>query len=128
VDFQNEPAAITDDQDSAGYESNDFTNPIAPGSQFTIQNVMTLADGAGSENSLLPQRTERFGAPSPVPFTLYAISNQIVRARCVISRPVPTPIAFFEFSLTGVLVSETWYTNMQEALKHPQNVSDESIR
>ena len=63
-----------------------------------------------------------------MPFTLYVKANQTIQARCVIFRPIPTPIAFVEMDITGVLVPQTFADNLQEFSKFPQNAGDESIR
>ena len=126
VNFQIDPVPIQRTSQQA-YQSNNPTSNANAG-EFAIARAGALSAAGGSSNMLLPQRPERYGPPAPVPFTLYVKANQTLQARCVIFRPIPTPIAFIEMDITGILVPETFANNLQEVLKFPQNAGDESIR
>lgn len=78
-----------------------------------------FANAAGSGQSLQPQRPIRFGAPAPVPFTLIAKSDQVVQVTCSIFRPFPSPIAFFEYGISGVLVPAKELDIMLKAIQPP---------
>jgi hypothetical protein len=124
--FELDPVPIQRTSQQAFVSSNEVT-PTANASQFAIGRAGSFSNAAGVGNALQPQRPTRYGALS-IPFTLYAKSKQTVQARCVIFRPIPAPIAFIEYDMAGILVPEQWMTNMNEAVKGPQNQADESIR
>jgi len=94
----------------------------AQGSRFNIAGASSFASAAGTGTSLLPQRPTRYGAGS-VPFTLYARSNQTVQIRCVVFQPIPSPIAFIEYDIAGMLIPELWVDQMTECMKPLQNAS-----
>jgi hypothetical protein len=126
VAFQIDPVPIIRTSQQA-FTSN---NPEAPTFNTTQQAVgqsNKFASPAGAGTGLLPQRHERYGSLS-IPFTIIARSQQTVQARCIIFRPIPTPIAFVEYDIAGVLVPEQWIDNMVEASKPPMNERDEGIR
>lgn len=118
VNFQIEPVPIQRTSEQA-FQSNSKTAPVANAGDFARARAGSLAVGQGSSQVLLPQRPTRFGAPDPIPFTLFALPGQSVEAKCVIFRPMPTPIAFIEFDITGVLVPQDFLT-IQHAVKYPQ--------
>jgi hypothetical protein len=95
---------------------------LAPQSVFNIAQASSFANAAGAGESLLPQRPTRYG-PLSVPFTLYARSGQTVQVRCVIFRPIPSPIAFIEYDIAGILMPEEWVDGMSECLKPMTNAS-----
>lgn len=80
-------------------------------SNFNIAAANSFANAAGVGTGLMPQRPTRYGAQS-VPFTLFARSGQTVQVRCVIFRPVPSPIAFVEYDVAGMLVPSQWLDQM----------------
>jgi hypothetical protein len=87
-----------------------------PPSRFNLASANSFANAAGAGLSLNPQRPHRYG-PLSVPFTLYARSGQTVQIRCVIFRPVPSPIAFIEYDIGGLLLPDEWVTSMTECMK-----------
>jgi hypothetical protein len=127
IDFQIDPIPIQRTSQQA-FQSSNLVNPQANATAFAIAAAGANANTQGSSSMILPQRPERYGAPAPLPFTVYVMSNQTIQARCSIFRPVPIPIAFIEFDLTGYLVPETFANNLQEAYKYPQNANEESMR
>lgn len=127
VNFQINPVAIQRTSQQA-FQSDNTETPQANAGQFAIAQAGDVANTQGSSNMILPQRPTRYGAPDPVPFTIYVNAAQTVQAKCLIFRPIPTPIAFVEMSLTGVLAPSTFVSNMQEAYKFPINKGEESIR
>jgi len=122
IDFQIDPVPIQRTSQQA------FPTTQANAGQFARANAGAAANASGSSNMILPQRPDRYGPPAPIPFTLYVESGQTVQARCLIFRPVPIPLAFIEFDLTGILVPSTFSDNLQEAYKFPQNAGEESMR
>jgi hypothetical protein len=103
--FQLDPIAIQRTSQQA------FQPPIGPDIQpvaaFNIAAANSFAGVAGAGTGLLPQRPTRYGALD-LPFTLFARSGQTVQVRCVIFRPLPSPIAFIEYDIAGVLLPELW--------------------
>lgn len=126
VAFQLDPVPIVRTSQQA-FVSNNTNAPTFNTTQQAIGEANEFGSTAGAGIGLLPQRPERYGALS-IPFTIIARSRQTVQARCVIFRPIPTPIAFIEYDLAGVLVPETWIDNMAEATKPPMNQGEEGIR
>lgn len=110
IQFQLDPAPI-DFQGQQAFAPapgiSDLTTVLNIGASSSFSNV------AGTGNSLNPQRPTRYGALS-IPFTLFARSNQTVQIRCVIFRPVPSPIAFIEYDIAGILLPEKY---MDQLLK-----------
>jgi len=106
VEFELDPAPIQRGSLQA-FQSSNTTNPEATLANIAIGQANSFANASSAGTGLLPQRPRRYGAPS-VPFTLIANANQTVQASCVIFRPVPTPIAFIEYSLSGLLLPSTW--------------------
>jgi hypothetical protein len=94
----------------------------AQGSTFNIAGASSFASAAGVGTSLLPQRPTRYG-PLSVPFTLYARSNQTVQVRCVIFQPIPSPIAFIEYDIAGMLIPELHLDSLMECMKPLTNAS-----
>jgi hypothetical protein len=82
-------------------------------SVLNISSASSFANVAGTGNSLNPQRPEHYGAQS-LPFTMFARSKQTVQIRCVIFRPIPSPIAFIEYDIAGILLPEKY---MDQLLK-----------
>jgi hypothetical protein len=115
-----------------------FTNPIgAPGelppaiaaaigfqngSRFNLSQATSVATASGAGDQLQPQRPTRYG-PLSVPFTMYIRPGQTFQVRCVIFNPVPSPIAFIEYDIAGMLMPDTWVTTMTECMKPLSNAS-----
>lgn len=97
--------------------SSEFSQVLnTPPAKFNIAASNSFANAAGAGLSLLPQRPQRYGALS-VPFTLYVRSGQTVQVRCVIFRPIPSPIAFVEYDIAGLLLPDEWVSSMTECMK-----------
>lgn len=126
VAFQIDPIAIQTETQQA-FGDNNRLHPQANSGQFAIGVANSFASAAGAGTALLPQRPERYGALD-IPFTIVAQAGQTVQARCVIFRPLPTPIAFIEYDLAGVLVPQYWFANIAEAIVPPQRSGQETIR
>jgi len=127
IQFQIDPVQIQRTSQQA-FVSNNIVNPQFNTTQQAIGGAATNANTQGSSSMILPQRPTRYGAPAPLPFTIYAGANQTVQARCSIFRPIPTPIAFVEFDLSGYLVPLTFSDNLQEIMKFPQDEGQEYQR
>jgi hypothetical protein len=91
-------------------------------SRFNIAAASSSASAAGAGMSLLPQRPTRYG-PLSVPFTLYVRSNQTVQIRCVIFQPIPSPIAFIEYDIAGMLMPEEYVDALNDCMKPLTNAS-----
>jgi hypothetical protein len=95
-------------------------NPAPGGTDlFTAVNInqsSNFGSVAGAGTSLLPQRPENMGAPS-IPFMLLGRSNQVVQLRVVIFRPLPSPIAFIEYTMAGLLIPEIILDNYLKCMK-----------
>jgi hypothetical protein len=89
---------------------------VAPQAAFNIAAASSFANTAGAGTGLLPQRPTRWG-PLSVPFTLMARSGSVVQCRCVIFHPVPSPIAFIEYDIAGMLVPAQWGDEMLRAAR-----------
>ncbi len=126
IAFELDPVAIQRTSQQA-FNSNNTVHPTFNAGQYAIGAAGTFGATDGSGNALQPQRPERYGALS-IPFTMIARSKQTVQTRCVIFRPLPTPIAFIEYDIAGVLVPDSWMKNMLEAVKPPMDLGKESIR
>lgn len=126
VDFQIDPVAIQRTSSQA-YQSTNLTATANQG-QFARAAAGVLAVAQGSSKMLLPQRPTRYGAPDPIPFTIFVSAGQVVEARCSIFRPVPTPIAFVEFDLSGVLVPTNYMTDLSRAVSPPHIQGGERIK
>lgn len=126
MSFELDPVPIQRSSQQA-FTSNNEEAPQFNTSQRAVAQSSSFANSAGMGNALLPQRPTRYGALS-IPFTIYAKSRQVVQVRCVIFRPMPTPIAFIEYDVAGLLVPETWFGNMTQAVQSPQNQADEALR
>ena len=124
--FEIDPAPIQRTSSQA-FINNNTTQPTFNQGQFEVGKANQFATVAGVGTALLPQRPERFGALS-VPFTIIAKSKQTVQVRCVIFRPIPSPIAFIEYDIAGMLVPEQWTNNMLEAVKPPIRSGEENIK
>ena len=124
--FEIDPVPIVRTSQQA-FASNNELQPQFNSSQRAVGQAGTFANAAGVGNALLPQRPTRYGALS-IPFTIYARSKQVVQVRCVIFRPIPTPIAFIEYDIAGILVPEPWLDNSTRAVQGPQNQRDEALR
>ncbi len=124
--FQIDPVAIQRTSQQA-FNSTNTTHPTFNQGQFDIGRSNMFANSAGVGTALLPQRPTRFGALS-IPFTLFAKARQTVQVRCVIFRPIPSPIAFVEYDIAGILVPEAWTDNILEIGKPPVRSLGEAIR
>jgi len=133
VQFQLDPLAITATQEQ-------FVNipapgtPVAPnsfaeavlnlnGSQvppppavFNAAQSNSFANAGGAGTSLMPQRPHRYG-PLSLPFSLYAMGGQTVQVRCVVFRPLTSPIAFIEYDVAGIKVPQPRFTEMMKCAK-----------
>jgi len=96
--------------------------PFNPASRFNIAAASSFAAASGAGTSLMPQRPQGYG-PTSVPFTLLVRANQVVQLRCVIFRPIPSPVAFFEYDIGGLLLPEEWIDSMNECMKPMTNAS-----
>jgi len=76
----------------------------------------SFASPAGSGNALTPQRPTRYGALS-LPFMMLVRSGQVVQIRCVIFRRIPSPIAFIEYDIAGLLIPEQILSTYLECIK-----------
>lgn len=110
IQFQLDPAPIQFARQQA-FAPNPGVSDLT--SVLDISAASSFANVAGTGNSLNPQRPERYGAES-IPWTLYARSKQTVQARCVIFRPIPSPIAFIEYDIAGVLLPEKYMDRLLE--------------
>ena len=125
VQFEIDPAPIQRTSSQAFQDNN--IKPQFNQGQFELGKANQFGSAAGVGTALLPQRPERFGALS-VPFTIFARSKQTVQVRCVIFKPLPSPIAFVEYDIAGMLVPEQWTNNMLEAIKPPVREGEEAIK
>lgn len=91
-------------------------------SRFNITAATSFASAAGAGTALLPQRPRGYGAPS-IPFTLYVRAGQAIDIKLVVFRPVPSPIAFIEYDIAGILIPHTWLETMLACLKPLSNAS-----
>lgn len=94
--------------------------------QFQQAAAGRFATASGQGTALQPQRPDRYGARN-LPFTLYAKSNETVSVKCVVWRPLPVPVAFFEYSVSGLLIPSNVAYEIMNSAKYPQSNS-ESIR
>lgn len=117
VSFQLEPAPIQWTSTQA-FQDNNTVFPQANEGAFAIGRANMFGNAASPGTTTQPQRHERYGALS-IPFTLVARSRQVVQVTCVIFRPVPSPIAFIEYDIAGLLVPELWYDNVTKAVQPP---------
>ena len=124
VPIQTFPEAFTGPQVTLGELPPALANAIGVqnGSRFNIAASTSFAQASGAGDQLQPQRPTRYGALS-IPFTMYIRSKQTVQVRCVIFQPVPSPIAFIEYDIAGLLIPELWVTSMTECLKPTDNAS-----
>lgn len=124
--FELDPVAIQTSSQQA-FASNNMVKPQLNPSQAAVAAYSSFANVAGSGNALQPQRPTRYGALS-IPFTIVATSGQTVQTRCVVFRAIPSPIAFIEYDIAGVLVPEYWVQNIFRAITPPQGEFEEQIR
>jgi hypothetical protein len=124
--FELDPVAIQRTSQQA-FASQNTVHPQANPSQAAVSQASSFANVSGMGNALQPQRPQRYGALS-IPFTIFARSKQTIQVRCVIFRPIPTPIAFIEYDMAGVLVPESWLVSLEKAIMYPQDASKEGIR
>ena len=95
---------------------------VANGSRFNIAAATSFAAASGSGDQLQPQRPTRYG-PLSVPFTMYVRPGQTFQVECVLFNPLPSPIAFIEYDIAGMLMPDTWVTTMTECMKPLSNAS-----
>lgn len=126
IAFELDPVAIQTTSQQA-FQSNNTARPAVNPSQAAVAAFSSFANVAGSGNALQPQRPTRYGALS-IPFTILATSGQTVQTRCVIFRPIPSPIAFIEYDIAGVLVPDFWAQKILSAIQPPQGEMEELIR
>jgi len=91
-------------------------------SRFNLAAATSFATAAGAGDQLQPQRPRRYG-PLGVPFTLIVRPGATFQVRCVVFRPVPSPIAFIEYDIAGMLMPELWLNTMMECMKPLSNAS-----
>jgi hypothetical protein len=111
--FQIDPAAIERTSQQAFQPP---INQLQPAASFNIAASQSYANVAGIGAALLPQRPTRYGALS-IPFTLFAQGGQVVQVRCAIFRPIPSPIAFIEYDIAGILVPQKWMDAIIRAIE-----------
>lgn len=126
IQFQLDPVPIQRTSQQAFASQNQVRPQVNP-SQAAIAESSSFANTSGMGDSLQPQRPQRYGALS-IPFTIFARSKQTVQVRCAIFKPIPTPIAFIEYDMAGVLVPESWLISLEKAIMYPQDASKEGIR
>ena len=80
---------------------------VTPNSVYNISAANSFGNAAGVGDALMPQRPRRPGAEA-IPFTMIVRAGQTVQVNCVIFRPLPSPIAFIEYDLAGLLVPSNW--------------------
>jgi hypothetical protein len=85
-------------------------------SRFNLAASSSAASASGAGSSLLPQRPTRYGALS-IPFTLYIRPGSTFQVRCVIFNPIPSPIAFIEYDIAGLMIPDLWVRSMTECMK-----------
>jgi hypothetical protein len=83
-----------------------------PPAFFEKQRASEFAAASGVGLATQPQRTTRYGALD-VPFTVTIESGQTWTAKFIAWRRFPTPIAFIEYSVTGLLIPNTWVKQIQ---------------
>lgn len=121
--FEIDPQAISATQEAFSGPQNFQTQFIGDGisidtpiAAFDNVAASSFASAAGAGLSLLPQRPTRYGATS-IPFTLYVRAGQVVQVRAVVFRPVPSPVAFIEYDIAGLLVPGVWIDAINECMK-----------
>jgi hypothetical protein len=77
---------------------------IATDDQFNTARQASNQVPGGGALAMSPQRHHRDGLMQ-VPYSWVAQSNEIVEMFAIAFNPVPIPVAFFESSITGVLLS-----------------------
>jgi hypothetical protein len=92
------------------------------GARFNLSAATAFAAAAGAGDQLQPQRPVRYGALN-VPFTLYVRPGSTFQVRCVLFNPLPSPIAFIEYDVAGMLIPELWVNTMTECMKPLSNAS-----
>lgn len=93
-----------------------------PPAAFNIAQANSFAAATNVGTATLPQRPTRYGAHN-VPFTLIARSNSTVQLTCTIFKRLPSPVAFFEYDIAGMLVPETWIEQLIECSKPMTRIS-----
>ena len=107
--FELDPIAIQSTQNAftqlSAYKpaTNDSGTNATPESVFNQASSNSFASAGGAGKSLQPQRPTRYG-PLSVPFTLHVRAHQTVQLRCIVFHPLPSPIAFIEYDMAGLLV------------------------
>jgi hypothetical protein len=133
IDFQLEPAPIVQSAQHAYPGGSGLTNqvqtvygvqtvPYSGGAttlDFSDAQADSFANTAGPGIALQPQRPERYGARD-LPFTLYAKSGQTVQVKCIIWHPIPIPIAFIEYTLSGIELPQLMAHEMVKAVDYPR--------
>jgi len=100
--YQLDPAAINHGGSTA------FRPPAGSTDLFTTPDISASQSSgvvAGVGASLQPQRPDRPGAGS-IPWMLLVRSGQVVQFRCVVFHPIPHPIAWIEYDIAGIILSE----------------------
>jgi hypothetical protein len=84
--------------------------------QYALSRFAQSVVPGGLGLSGLPNRPRRLGAED-LPFTMVAVETQRVQASCVVFRPIPIPIAFFQCDISGVLMSMNTMRALFDAVK-----------
>lgn len=82
---------------------------------FQSQNSNNFASATGSALSTQPQRHRR-DAQLTMPFTYAAMENQRVNLSCVVFRPIPIPVAFFESEFSGFLMDASSWEDLRKRI------------
>ena len=83
-------------------------------SYFNRVQGASFAPGGGAANALMPNMPRMFG-PTDAPFTIAVPPNGYIAGECVIFRPIPVPLAYVEFSVSGYFVTKTiWERFIQQ--------------
>ena len=84
--------------------------------QFALSRFAQSVVPGGVGLAALPLRPRRLGAED-LPFTMVATETQRVQASCVVFRPIPIPLAFFQCDVAGVLMSMNTMRALYESVK-----------
>lgn len=123
LEMQIDPVLITQPQVFAQIQGLNVENfallasmGVPPFARYDAAASTSFGSTAGAGQSLLPQRPTRYG-PLSMPFSLYVKSDSIIEVRVVIFHPIPSPIAWIEADLAGMLVPSLWIESLTECAK-----------
>lgn len=114
VSFTLVPQLARVGQGQGAFAGQPSVSDLGPVTAFNQPDPVTNTFGTGTV--LQPAEPRHYGSPS-IPWTLIAGSNDVVQVRCVIFAPVPSPLAFIEYSLSGCLVPQAWLEELMDAVK-----------